>query len=481
MRKTLLAIALIAAAPLAGAETLTFKPCDLPQQGSREVLQAECATLTVAENPARPDGRKIDLAIARVKSKAGKAAPDPVFYLAGGPGQSALESYPQIASAFARIVDKRNVILVDQRGTGKSHALDCKLDAVSAVDKSSDEAAQGAAFAKQCLAKIDADTRFYTTNDAVRDLDAVREALGADKINLYGGSYGTRFAQEYLRRHPEHVRAVIIDGVVPPRLALGADHAKNLESALANIARRCRDDKTCNEKFGDMSATLKALREDLAAHPREIAIRDPQSGAPENAKYNLESLVAVARIFAYAPETAALLPYALAEAKSGRPEVLIAQGKLIGTELGEHIMHGLELSVICAEDADLIHDDPADEDTLLGNNLARFLQKQCEIWPKGERPADFHEPLKSDVPVLLLSGEFDPVTPPRYGEEALKQFAHGRHLVAKGQGHIVMGRGCVPKIAGDFIAKLEPEKLDVGCMDSLGPSPAFVTANGWEP
>src|SRR5690349_18663677 len=127
MRNTLLAIALVAVAPFAHA--LDFKPCDLPSKGSREVLQAECATLTVAENPAKPDGRKIDLAIARVKTKAGKPAPDPVFLLAGGPGQSALESYPQMTVAFSRIVDKRNVILVDQRGTGKSHALDCKLDA----------------------------------------------------------------------------------------------------------------------------------------------------------------------------------------------------------------------------------------------------------------------------------------------------------------------------------------------------------------
>lgn len=480
MTKLLAAIVLVASVPAHAA--LEFKKCDLPNRGSREVIQAECATLTVPENPAAPDGRKIDLAIARIKSKAGKPAPDPVFFLAGGPGQASREAYPQIAPAFARIADKRDIVLMDQRGTGGSHKLDCRLENTASVaDASGSQPAASAEFAKKCLAKLDADTRFYTTTDAVRDLDAVRAALGAEKINLIGGSYGTRFAQEYLRRHPEQVRAVILDGVAPPELALGSEHAINLENALTNIARRCAADKACAAAFGDVSATLKTLRAQVREKPREVAIRDPLSGKAETAKFDLEALVAVARIFAYSPETAALLPYALDEAAKGRPEVLLQQAKLIAGDLGEGIMHGMELSVICAEDADLITEDPAAADTLLGNELATFLRTQCAIWPKGERPADFHQPLKSDVPVLLLSGEFDPVTPPRYGEQAARQFAHGRHLVGRGQGHIILYRGCMPKLAAEFIAKLEPEKLDVGCMDQLGPSPAFVTANGWEP
>jgi pimeloyl-ACP methyl ester carboxylesterase len=481
-------LALLPAALLLGSAghaekigTLQFKDCDLPLRGTKDVIQAQCATLTVAENPALPDGRKIDLRLARVPSKAGKAAGDPVFFLAGGPGQSALEAYPSVASAFARIIDQRDVLLLDQRGTGGSHPLDCKLDAESLADASSQDPGRSASFAKRCVAKLDADPRFYTTTDAVRDLEAVRAALGVDKINLVGGSYGTRLAQEYLRRHPQHVRAVILDGVVPPQLALGSEHARNLDTALASISARCTQDESCSKAFGDVQATLMKLRSEVIAQARDVAIRDPQSGKPEVAKFDIESLVAVARIFAYAPETAALLPYALDEAAKGRPEVLVQQGKLIAGDLGERIMHGMELSVICAEDADLVQEDPAAEGTLLGNNFAQFLAAQCAVWPKGDRPVDFHAPLASDVPVLLLSGEFDPVTPPRYGEQALKQFSRGRHLVAKGQGHIILGRGCMPKLIGEFMAKIEPEKLDVGCMDVLGPSPAFVTANGWEP
>src|SRR6188768_3555555 len=185
--------------------TLEFKSCDLQQQFQVRVFEAECATLSVPENPDAPDGRKIALRIALLESTAARPEPDPVFFLAGGPGQSALEAYPSVAGAFRRVLQNRHVILMDQRGTGGSHKLECKFD-----EDGGEQGVAGAvapperfvAMLKTCVAAIDGDPSQYTTEAAVHDLELVRQALGAERINLVGGSYGSRFAQHYLRRHP---------------------------------------------------------------------------------------------------------------------------------------------------------------------------------------------------------------------------------------------------------------------------------------
>src|SRR5262249_35746051 len=196
---------------------LQFHPCTLASKGLPFTVTAQCSQLSVPLDRSRPDGKHIDLAIARITSNAKRPRPDPVFMLAGGPGQSARESYPGVSPAFRDILRDRDLILVDQRGTGGSHPLDCKNGGPEAGPgaTSADAARKAAA---RCLAQLDVDPTHFTTTDAIADLDAVRAALGAERINLVGVSYGTRVALEYLRRHPEHTRAIVLDGVVPPTL-----------------------------------------------------------------------------------------------------------------------------------------------------------------------------------------------------------------------------------------------------------------------
>jgi len=141
----------------------------------------------------------------------------------------------------------------------------------------------------------------------------------------------------------------------------------------------------------------------------------------------------------------------------------------------------MQISVICSEDADLLVPRPQDENALLGNNLVNGVKAGCEVWPHAARPADFHTPLKTDKPVLTLEGALDPVTPPRYGEQVVKNLSNARLIVAKGQGHNVIGRGCIPKLVGDFVDKLDPKTMDAKCVDRLGPMPAFVNFNGAAP
>ncbi|HVF35402.1 MAG TPA: alpha/beta hydrolase, partial [Candidatus Saccharimonadia bacterium] len=217
------------------------------------------------------------------------------------------------------------------------------------------------------------------------------------------------------------------------------------------------------------------------AEPRLVRYRDPQSNAPREDRFDAATLAAVVRLYAYAPNTASLLPLALHEAVQGRPEELLAQARMLTSLVGESIMHGMQLSVICSEDAPRLTADAADAGTTLGNALVELMLAQCAVWPRGEVPADFRAPLTGDVPVLLLSGELDPVTPPRYGAEVAKHLPNARHLILKGQGHNVLGQGCAPKLIARFIEQPDAGALAAKCLDSLAYVPPFAGYYGWEP
>jgi pimeloyl-ACP methyl ester carboxylesterase len=488
LRLGLLLLTLVAATATADAPTgrrigsMSFQPCTLSAPGSPTTVAASCGRLAVAEDPAQPRGRTIELAVAVVPSRAKRPRPDPVFMLAGGPGQSALETFPSVAPAFSGLLRERDVVLVDQRGTGGSHPLKCPATddgTLAATERSGVAAARRSA--EQCLATLDGDPRQYTTTAAVTDLESVRRAIGAPEVNLVGISYGTRVALEYLRRFPGRTRTVILDGVLPPQVALGADTARNLEAALDAHFALCERDATCRRQYGEPRALLDRLLADLRLAPRAVRYRDPLTDEVREDPLTPDVVAGVVRLYAYVPQLAAMLPRSLAEAAAGRPEVLMAQGRMIESLVGEQIAQGMQLSVTCTEDADRMRVDDQDAATLLGTEFTKALLAQCEVWPKGTRPADFTAPVRSDRPVLLLSGELDPVTPPRYGAMVVETLPNGRHLVARGQGHNVMGVGCVPRLMERFVATANATALDASCLDRLAPPPPFVGAFGWDP
>jgi pimeloyl-ACP methyl ester carboxylesterase len=489
MMTTAVAAALLLALPAQAQRrlgSLEFEPCVLSAPLSALNVEAQCTTLAVPENPEDPASRKIDLAIAWVPTDNSAGPEDPLFMLAGGPGQSARESYPQLHQAFREIRKNRHVILVDQRGTGESNRLVCKnAQGESAVVESQadEDPAAWRDFAKRCRDELGerADLRFYGTTNAIADLDAVRQAIGVQRINLLGISYGTRVAQQYMRRYPEHTRSVVLDSVVPNTLALGAEHARNLEDALDLHFAQCTQDPACAKQFGSPREDLNALLAELRAKPRPVRFRDPLSGENREGELTPGHVAIVARMYAYAPPLAAMLPLTLHQAAQGDAAPLMAQAEMISGSLSQQIMHGMQLSVMCSEDVDRIQADPIDATRLLGAVLIEASRAQCEVWPRGAVPADFNEPVKSDIPTLLLSGEFDPVTPPRYGEEVAQGLSNARHLVLRGQGHSLSGVGCMPRVLGDFVEKAQPAELDVACLDSLKPNPPFAGYYGWEP
>lgn len=462
---------------------LHFTRCELPQPHSSATTAAFCAPFEVPEDWDAPGGggRRIGLRLALVASEAAAAEPDPVVLLAGGPGQSAVESWPQVAAAFAPLLRHRHVLLLDQRGTGGSNALACP-HAADDLEQGFDPA-RVRQQAKDCLAVVSkhADPRFYTTAMALRDLEAVREALGSPRLNLVGVSYGTRVAQQYMKRHPQAVRSVVLDSAVPNDHVLGSGFAANLDASLRAQLAACTATPACEKAFGDPWQGLRALHATLQAAPLRADYRDPVDNARKQARLDGFALAVVARMYAYMPETAALLPLAVARAQGGDVAPLLGQLRMLERDLESLGENAMQYSVICAEDAPWLAPRPQDADTLLGNALAEAFLATCSVWPRGARADDFAEPAHGDTPVLLLAGEFDPVTPPRYADEIAQTLPRSRVLVAKGQGHSVMGRGCLPRLVADFVATRDAAALDAGCIADFGPVPAFLDFNGAAP
>lgn len=466
--------------------SLTLTPCELGQPNSGLSTAAWCAPFEVPENRDDPHSRRITLKLGIIRSSAQVASKDMLVLLAGGPGQAATETWPGVAAALQPLVAHRHVLLLDQRGTGGSNPLTCKPEETGAgagEEESGFDAARLREEAARCVKQLEgkADPRFYTTTVAVQDLEDVRQALGAPTFDLVGVSYGTRMAQQYLMRHPDAVRSMVLDGVVPNGLVLGEDFAQNLESALKAQFARCVADKACHERFGDPYQTLYQLRDALRANPHKVSFRDPQNYQTVQRVLSEYSLASVVRMFAYSPVTAALLPVSIDAAAHGDVGPLLGQAKLLSGDLSDTMNGGMQSSVICSEDADLFTPRPQDAHSMLGTRMTDTLQAVCSVWPKGTRPADFHQPVKSDKPTLLFSGEYDPVTPPAYGEEVLKGLSNARHFVLKGQGHNVIAAGCAPELLKHFVEDLAPAKLDAKCLDRLHATPMFIDFNGAAP
>ncbi len=466
-------------------EAPEFSPCRLEDPSRLASFAAECTTLDVPEDYAKPDGRRIALFIARVPAISGRKAPDPLFLLAGGPGMAATDMYPGVAGAFTRIGRDRDLILVDQRGTGRSNPLHCDSDADDSLDP---DPVQLLALTRACLQTLGrrAALEQYTTSVAVRDLEQVRMTLGYPQINLYGVSYGTRVAQHYLRRYPARTRSLILDGVVPPTLALGPDIALDAEAALQRILARCAADQRCAQRFGNPERDYRRLRARLEREPIDVRYADPVSGAPQDVRFTSRHLGVVLRLQSYSSATASLVPLALEQAAEHDNFVMLAAlFAMISQGLTDALAVGMHHSVVCTEDVPRIDLGSVDrtrlEATYLGASQLDALIAICGLWPRGVLDPDLHQPLASDVPVLLLSGSDDPVTPPNYAEAAAAQLSVARHLVLDGQGHGQIGVSCMGSVIAAFVRDRKPAELDVSCLQRIRPPPFFLSPAGPAP
>jgi len=478
-----LAALLCSDAPLAKAQ-IALKPCRIGDIDGLVSVEARCGRFAVPEDPAHPDGGRIELAVAIVPAVSTHAKPDPLFLLAGGPGQGAIEGFAPLLRAFAGVRRERDIVLVDQRGTGGSNRLDCPMpeEALASGDISPAELRD---LARTCLSRLPGRPRFYTTSVAVRDLEAVRAALGYANINLYGGSYGTRVAQHYARHFPERTRTVVLDGIVPPDLALVPQIAIESQRALDGVFERCAADAECNRRFPALAEQFRRIDGQLRRAPVKLAIADPVTGVNRRIEITRAHLLTMARMLTYSPWTASLMPLLIHEAATnGNYAPLAAQAEMAGDDLERMIAMGMHNSVVCAEDAPRFKDAvdrAALEASYIGPIMLDGMTAICEIWPRGPVDADFADPLDSPVPALLLSGEFDPATPATYGATAARGFLHSLHIVVPGQGHGQMRLPCVQRLIHKFIEKGTSRNLNTACIDAIRPAPFFLSFSGGAP
>lgn len=441
--------------------------------------QTLCGTYEVFEDRVAKQGRKISLRVVVVPALAATPEPDPLVLLAGGPGQAATEV--KILKTVDRIQRNRDIVLVDQRGTGSSGPLDCETDPEEGgLSAKFDDAYREEDFRK-CLAGYDADPRLYTTPIAMEDLDEVRGALGYEKLNLWGVSYGTRAALVYLRQHPERVRTVVLDGVAPMNLHLPLYMPRDGQRALDLLFEHCEKDANCGRAFPDLRKRVEAMLEQMAQAPVKTSIAHPLTGVPE--EFTLTRSAFLMMLFGqlYVPEIAMLVPLMLDRATKGdwAPFVALSQG--VSGGMSDTISQGMFFSVVCAEDAPFITGEAISREskgTWFGESMIRNMLEPCKVWPQGTVPEGYHEPVKSSVPTLLLSGELDPVTPPSWGEEAKKTLSSSLHVVVPGVGHNTVVLGCVQALMADFVKQGSLEGLKSPCGSDLTRPPFFTSFAG---
>ena len=492
VKKTLLLLAVVLSAPYLGAArpaaaldaaTLPLSECRLEHPLKLTSIAARCGTLRVPENREDPRSAAIELNVAVVPALNRRSSAPPLFLLAGGPGQSAVQSYVALAGAFARVNRDHAVVLVDQRGTGKSSPQNCIFP------EDWQEPADPMPLLRQataaCLAKLGQRVRFYTTSIAVRDLDEVRAALGYGEIDLYAASYGTRVAELYMRRYPARVHAAILDGVTYPAQAIGVETPFDGERALNLIVARCRQSPDCAAVYPELEQDLDLLLKQFGPQKVKVTIDDPNSGLPLEIDFNHRILSVALRFLSYSGMQSSLLPALIHHAAHGSLRPLASQAVMSARQIGDQLSSGMQYTVICSEDephfAGANIERSAVEKTYQGMEQLDALREICRLWPRGPVDADSRDPLKSDIPTLLLSGEADPVTPPADAERAAAELSRHRHLVLNGEGHGQLATGCMPRLMAEFLASAVPDELDAACIQGHTPEPFFLSMTGPAP
>jgi pimeloyl-ACP methyl ester carboxylesterase len=451
--------------------SVQLKPCNNPSLTS----DALCVKYEVFENRATRTGRRIPLNIILLPAKSAKPAPDPLFYLAGGPGAAAT-GYAE-AGFMPGLRRNRDVVLVDQRGTGESNPLNCAPFGTR-QDMSGYFGEQfPVEKIRACRAELEkvADLKLYTTSIAMDDLDEVRAALGYDRINVYGGSYGSTTSLAYLRQHGDHVRAVAIFGVAPPSAKIPLSFARGVQDAVNRMFADCAADQACKTAYPNLEAEFKKVIARFDNGPVEVEVPNVYTQSTQKVMVTRDAFVDGIRQMLYVPNAAAALPALIHIAADGDLGRLVGTAFQVVSQIDARISRGMQLSVICAEDAPFITEEDVkttSANSFYGDARVRPTLKACAEWPQAKVAASFLDPVKSDVPVLLVSGELDPVTPPWLAQMVAKTLTRSRLLVVPNATH--NSYECIENIVADFIDKGTTEGLDISCTEKIRRPPFTI-------
>ena len=438
---------------------------------------ALCGTYEVREDRAAEGGRKVGLNIVVLPALTAMPAPDPVFWLHGGPGAAATDLARRGSGGLLdNVRDTRDLVYVDQRGTGGSNPLQCDFN----DDPNNLPAFFGELFpldrVRACRQKLEklANLKLYTTPIAMDDLDEVREALGYDKINLVGGSYGTFAAQIFMRRHSEHIRAVFLAGVAPPNIKQPLLFPRAAQLALSETFKDCAADADCHKSFPNIEQEFEKVLARFDNGPVSVELLDPRDKERVQIKLLRGNFVERLRLQLYTTDSARFVPYVIHRAYED--DYLPFEALAVNPSVAGGVARGMYMTVTCSEGVPFITEqDLAREtkNTFVGEYRVRVHMEACKEWPRGDIPKDYTELVKSDLPVLMISGEADGASPPWYGEAALMNFPRGRQVRIPHYGHQTNGP-CVAGMFKAFIEKGSAEGIDTSCATDTR-RPPFAT------
>ncbi|MCG3188410.1 MAG: Carboxylesterase A [Burkholderiaceae bacterium] len=439
---------------------------------------ALCGSVRRPLDPAQPDGPTIDVHFALLPALAQHKLPDAVFFFAGGPGQSAIDLAGPVAGQLGRLNNRRDLVFVDQRGTGRSAPLRCESDRqalrplVEQLDPQR-QLAQLAACREQLTKLPYGDLRRYTTSIAMTDVEAVRAALGAPTINLVGASYGTRAALEYMRQFPRAVRRAVLDGVAPADMVLPASFSTDNQAAFDALFEWCAADAGCRSRHPRLRAQWQGV---LDALPRQVLLTDPLTGRIESVRLARDEVLGMVRSALYVPALAAVLPAAIGEAAAGRFDALA--GLASAPAAGATLYSGMHFSVVCAEDVPRLAQATDPAGAQFGNAFARLYEQVCTAWPRGTVDPAFYTIAPAPAATWVLSGAADPATPPRHGERVVRALgSKARHIVVPNAGHGVMTLPCLRDAVVRFVEASSDDaalRVDGRCAQALPRPRLFV-------
>jgi pimeloyl-ACP methyl ester carboxylesterase len=460
----------VEAGSAASAPKLELKPCTIPGMPP----DARCGTYEVWENRAAKSGRRIPLRVVVLPAQGPDRLPDAYTYFEGGPGQSSVAAAPWIAQELGAVRQRRDILLVDFRGTGGSGGLFCPEMQGSAGSQGFLDQYYPPEQVKACAERLakTADLSQYTNATSVDDVDEVRAALGYEKLNIYGASGGSRAALVYLRRHPERVRALILGGVVPMDERGPFSMARSAQRALDGLIAECEGDAGCRAAFPRLRDEIAAVLRQVEKEPVTVTLMDGETGKPMDVRLTRNALVTTLRYMLYGPLGASLLPLNVHLAAQGDWKPMAETARSFSAGSGSSLADGYYLSLTCSEDVPFIREDEipaAIQGTFLGDFRIRKQQAACAAWPVPPVGREFLDPVTSDVPVLLISGERDPVTPPSNGERVARTLKNSLHVVVPDAGHAYGGVAgayeCVNRLLVQFIETGTVKGLDPSCLE----------------
>lgn len=439
-------------------------------------VAAECGTLSVFEDRAANRGRKIEIHVAVIRASGNQSAPDPIFYFAGGPGGSAIEDAPYVLKVLKTASWDHDIVLIDQRGTGKSNKLVCPQPP-EMVMTGAPVTGQMVADLRACVEKLDGDPAAYTTAWGVDDVDDVRAALGYDKINLYGESYGPTAEQIYLQRHGEHVRSVILEGVSLVGVPMFERMPRGSQQALDALDARCQADPACHAAYPNFKDELAVVIERLSSQPAELPLTNPLDGQP--VKITRDALVQSIHSTLIATEQAVMLPYLIHQAYLENWDVIAEATAANFATVPESNWQLMKLTILCHEDwAKLRQEETTQLSTgsyLTYEDVRSYVvpEEICAVIPRPKAAALYEPVSRSEVPVLIIANEVDPQNPLENVAAAGEIYPNSLTLVAPGQGHGYTGILCRDQILADFIDQGTTQGLDTDCLQEV-PLPPFL-------